>query len=101
MRIARLVAAAIAVSVNVSAAAHEGLCLAQLFSKAVELSAYHLWQPYLFAFVSLISGLLSVLLQHRFINRDDLDFSTIANMQPTQEWDLQEVNNGTLEYPTQ
>jgi hypothetical protein len=42
-----------------------------------------------------------VLLHNRFINRDDLDFSTIANMQPTQEWDLQEVNNGTLEYPTQ
>lgn len=38
---------------------------------------------------------------NRFINRDDLDFATIANMQPTQEWDLQEVNNGTLEYPTQ
>jgi hypothetical protein len=37
----------------------------------------------------------------RFINREDLDFSTIANMQPTQEWDLQELNNGTLEYPTQ
>ncbi|KAF8058416.1 PITH domain-containing protein 1 [Scenedesmus sp. PABB004] len=37
-----------------------------------------------------------------FINRDDLDFAAIASMQPTQEWDLQEVNaNGTLEYPTQ
>lgn len=47
------------------------------------------------------NALLSVLLHNRFINRDDLDFSTIANMQPTQEWDLQEVNNGTLEYPTQ
>lgn len=22
-------------------------------------------------------------------------------MQPTQEWDLQEINDGTLEYPTQ
>jgi hypothetical protein len=47
------------------------------------------------------NGLLVVVLHNRFINRDDLDFSTIANMQPTQEWDLQEVNNGTLEYPTQ
>jgi hypothetical protein len=35
-----------------------------------------------------------------FINRDDLDFAAIASMQPTQEWDLQEENNGTLEYPT-
>eukprot|EP00879_Flechtneria_rotunda_P025864 GHRR01027518.1.p1 GENE.GHRR01027518.1~~GHRR01027518.1.p1 ORF type:complete len:110 (+),score=25.96 GHRR01027518.1:1068-1397(+) len=37
-----------------------------------------------------------------FINRDDLDFTTIANMMPVQEWDLQEVNiTGLLEYPTQ
>jgi hypothetical protein len=37
----------------------------------------------------------------RFINRDDLDFATIANMAPVQEWDLQEANDGSLEYPTQ
>lgn len=37
----------------------------------------------------------------RFINRDDLDFATMANMAPIQEWDLQETNDGSLEYPTQ
>lgn len=37
-----------------------------------------------------------------FINRDDLDFASIAQLPPTQEWDLQEVNTaGLLEYPTQ
>jgi hypothetical protein len=36
-----------------------------------------------------------------FINRDDLDFAGIASMAPVQEWDLQESNDGSLEYPTQ
>jgi hypothetical protein len=36
-----------------------------------------------------------------FINRDDLDFAGIASMAPLQEWDLQESNDGSLEYPTQ
>eukprot|EP00775_Hariotina_reticulata_P003144 gene3144-3421_t len=37
-----------------------------------------------------------------FINREDLDFATIADMTAVQEWDLQEENgNGMLEYPTQ
>eukprot|EP00697_Spironema_sp_BW2_P016713 gnl/Spiro4/8103_TR4269_c0_g1_i1.p1 gnl/Spiro4/8103_TR4269_c0_g1~~gnl/Spiro4/8103_TR4269_c0_g1_i1.p1 ORF type:complete len:233 (-),score=65.43 gnl/Spiro4/8103_TR4269_c0_g1_i1:51-707(-) len=36
-----------------------------------------------------------------FINRDDLDFGTVAAMTPTQDWDLQMQNaNGALEYPT-
>jgi hypothetical protein len=36
-----------------------------------------------------------------FINRDDLDFSTAADLAPTQEWELVENANGTMEYPTQ
>ena len=36
-----------------------------------------------------------------FINRDDLDFSTVADLAPVQEWDLLENLNGTMEYPTQ
>jgi hypothetical protein len=36
-----------------------------------------------------------------FINRDDLDFASITSMAPVQEWDLQESNDGSLEYPTQ
>lgn len=36
-----------------------------------------------------------------FVNRDDLDFSTAADLQPTQEWDLLENVDGLIEYPTQ
>ncbi|WIA37737.1 hypothetical protein OEZ86_014615 [Tetradesmus obliquus] len=36
-----------------------------------------------------------------FINRDDLDFASISSMAPLQEWDLQQDNDGSLEYPTQ
>jgi hypothetical protein len=37
-----------------------------------------------------------------FINRDDLDFATVAGAAALQEWDLQEENGqGLLEYPTQ
>lgn len=36
-----------------------------------------------------------------FINRDDLDFASISSMPPLQEWDLQQDNDGSLEYPTQ
>ncbi|KAK9837603.1 hypothetical protein WJX74_001224 [Apatococcus lobatus] len=35
-----------------------------------------------------------------FLNREDLDFGVVADMQPTQKWDLQENGNGQLEYPT-
>jgi PITH domain len=36
-----------------------------------------------------------------FINRDDMDFSTAADLTPVQEWDLVENLNGQMEYPTQ
>ena len=36
-----------------------------------------------------------------FVNRDDLDFSTVEDMAPVQEWDLMENQDGTMEYPTQ
>lgn len=36
-----------------------------------------------------------------FINRDDLDFGTVSQLDPVQEWDLVENLNGTMEYPTQ
>ncbi|KAH7622446.1 putative PITH domain-containing protein 1 [Nannochloris sp. 'desiccata'] len=36
-----------------------------------------------------------------FINRDDLDFSTVTELAPVQEWDLLENFNGQMEYPTQ
>eukprot|EP00890_Picochlorum_soloecismus_P003370 jgi/Picsp_1/4033/NSC_01545-R1_protein len=34
-----------------------------------------------------------------FANRDDLDFSVVRDMDPVQEWDLMENENGTIEYP--
>jgi hypothetical protein len=36
-----------------------------------------------------------------FINRDDLDFSTVSDLVPVQEWDLVDNSDGTMEYPTQ
>ena len=36
-----------------------------------------------------------------FINRDDLDFATVAGMPAVQEWDLLENAAGQIEYPTQ
>lgn len=36
-----------------------------------------------------------------FVNRDDLDFSAVADLAPVQEWDLLENQNGVMEYPTQ
>ncbi len=35
-----------------------------------------------------------------YLNREDLDFGVVADMQPVQKWDLQENGNGQLEYPT-
>jgi hypothetical protein len=35
-----------------------------------------------------------------FINRDDMDFTTTADVKPVQEWDLQEDQSGNIEYPT-
>ena len=35
-----------------------------------------------------------------YINREDLDFSTVAQLPPVQQWDLQDNLNGQLEYPT-
>jgi hypothetical protein len=35
-----------------------------------------------------------------FINRDDLDFSSVQDMKSVQEWDLQEDYQGVMEYPT-
>ncbi|PSC71196.1 PITH domain-containing 1 [Micractinium conductrix] len=35
-----------------------------------------------------------------FINRDDLDFATVAGMPAVQEWDLLENAAGQIEYPT-
>ena len=38
---------------------------------------------------------------YRFINRDDIDFSTAESLPAVQEWDLQEEDpQGLLEYPT-
>ena len=34
-----------------------------------------------------------------FANRDDLDFSVVGDMDPVQEWDLLENENGAIEYP--
>ncbi len=36
-----------------------------------------------------------------FVNRDALDFSSVADMPPTQQWDLQESGQADMEYPTQ
>ena len=36
-----------------------------------------------------------------YTNREDLDFSTVAELPPVQQWDLQENLNGQIEYPTQ
>ncbi|CAK0741077.1 hypothetical protein CVIRNUC_001298 [Coccomyxa viridis] len=36
-----------------------------------------------------------------YTNREDLDFSTVAELPPMQQWDLQENLNGSIEYPTQ
>lgn len=36
-----------------------------------------------------------------YTNRNDLDFSTVADMAPTQAWDLQELQQASMEYPTQ
>jgi hypothetical protein len=36
-----------------------------------------------------------------FVNREDLDFATVAELQPVQQWDLQENEAGQMEYPTQ
>lgn len=36
-----------------------------------------------------------------YTNREDLDFSTVADLPPVQQWDLQENLNGQIEYPTQ
>ena len=36
-----------------------------------------------------------------YTNREDLDFSTVAELPPVQQWDLQENLNGSIEYPTQ
>lgn len=35
-----------------------------------------------------------------YLNRDDLDFGTVADMQPLQKWELQENLRGEIEYPT-
>lgn len=36
-----------------------------------------------------------------FVNRDDLDFSAAADLQPVQSFSLQENHRGDMEYPTQ
>lgn len=36
-----------------------------------------------------------------FINRDDLDFSSVQDLLPVQEWDLVENTRGDIEYPVQ
>ena len=36
-----------------------------------------------------------------YTNREDLDFCTVAELPPVQQWDLQENLNGQIEYPTQ
>ena len=36
-----------------------------------------------------------------FVNRDALDFGSVADMPPTQQWDLQESGQADMEYPTQ
>ncbi len=42
-----------------------------------------------------------MLLCQVYINRDSLDFSTVAELPAVQEWDLLENLNGHMEYPTQ
>lgn len=36
-----------------------------------------------------------------YINRNDLDFASVATLPPIQEWDLVENIDGRMEYPTQ
>ena len=36
-----------------------------------------------------------------FTNRDDLDFATVADLPPTQSWELAENLDGRIELPTQ
>ncbi len=36
-----------------------------------------------------------------YINRDDLDFATVADLPAVQEWELLENYSGQIEYPTQ
>ena len=36
-----------------------------------------------------------------YVNREDLDFGTVADLPPVQKWDLQENLRGEIEYPTQ
>ena len=36
-----------------------------------------------------------------YVNREGLDFSTVADLTPMQQWDLQENLSGQMEYPTQ
>lgn len=35
-----------------------------------------------------------------YVNRDDLDFGTVAELPPQQKWDLQENLRGEIEYTT-
>ena len=35
------------------------------------------------------------------MHRDALDFGSVADMPPTQQWDLQESGQADMEYPTQ
>lgn len=41
-----------------------------------------------------------IYLSLRYINREDLEFSTIENVKSVQDWDLQEDPKGVYEYPT-
>ena len=36
-----------------------------------------------------------------YVNRDALDFGGVADLAPTQQWDLQETGQASMEYPTQ
>ncbi|KAL3135375.1 hypothetical protein ABBQ32_007563 [Trebouxia sp. C0010 RCD-2024] len=35
-----------------------------------------------------------------YTNRNDLDFAAVADMAPVQAWDLQELQQASMEYPT-
>lgn len=36
-----------------------------------------------------------------YVNREDLDFGMVADLQPVQEWDLVDNTAGLVDYPTQ
>lgn len=49
-------------------------------------------------FSSLVAYIVSAV--RSWINREDIDFSSVDDVAPTQEWELSENPQGEIEYPT-